>query len=86
MNSDYYKEHVEGKTAEQILADAHSADSVRAAYLQIASQVRSQQALVGQLKEASKDSSIMSRRIAWLTAALVLVGVLQAAATVWSHR
>jgi hypothetical protein len=41
--------------------------------------------LIAALEVASRDSGKMARRIAWLTAWLVVVGCLQAIATAWPY-
>ena len=84
-----YSEFVKGKTAEEILAnDAAPCDvgneSRISGYLQVAAVVRSNQDLIAELKKASKDSGRLTLCIVGLTAALVVVGLAQAAAT-WFH-
>jgi hypothetical protein len=80
-----YEVYVQGKTAEEILAYSHTADSNLSPYLQVAAQIRSNQDLVRALKEASEDSSKIGRRIVSLTVALILAAILQAAANSWGH-
>ena len=76
--------YVQGKTAEEILADLHSADSNVVPFLQISAQVRSNQELIRALKLASDDSTNVTRKIVRLTLALVGAAILQAIATSWN--
>lgn len=89
-----YKVFVEGKTAEEILASdrAWTAGDQVTSYLQVAAQVRSNQELIAELKRASANSDIVSRRIviltgwlAALTGVLALVGLAQVIATAWPY-
>jgi hypothetical protein len=80
-----YELHVQGKTAEEILADLHSPDSNIAPYLQTAAQVRSNQELIKALKLASDDSTNVAKNIVRLTWALVGAAILQAIATGWNN-
>ena len=78
-------DEVKDKTAEEILANFHAADSNSSSYLQTAARIRSNQELIRALEQASKDSGMVGRRVVWLTAALIFVGILQAIATGWGY-
>jgi hypothetical protein len=80
-----YEDHVRGRTAEEVLAQYHTADSNLSPYLQIAAQIRSNQELIQALKTASEDSGKTARKIVHLTWALVGAAILQAIATGWHH-
>lgn len=81
-----FYELVRGKTAEGVLAhDLTGESNARGEYLRVAAQVRSNQELVESLKQASQDSGLVSRRIVYLTLALVAAGLLQAFATGWPY-
>ena len=79
-----YETHIQGKTAEDILAHGDAADSNQSPYLQAAAQIRSNQELINALTKASQDSTNIGRRIVWLTCVLVVAGLLQALATGWN--
>lgn len=72
-----YATYVKGKSAEEILASTYFMNN-NMPYLLVAAQVRTNEALISELKKASDDSGIMARRIGWLTLALVFVGIVQA--------
>jgi hypothetical protein len=80
-----YFSRVKDRTAEEILATAGCDDDGRLGqYLRVAAQVRSDQELARALAQASDDSGKVARRIIWLTVGLVLVGLLQVAATIFA--
>src|ERR1700735_3260561 len=86
----HYEERVKGRSAEQILqtAGGGSGGAVVDAdgdYLRVAAQVRSTQELIEELKKASASNAVFSKRVLWLTVALVVVGVAQAIATAWPY-
>ncbi len=58
-----YEDHVRGRTAEEVLAQYHTADSNLSPYLQIAAQIRSNQELIQALKTASEDSGKTARKM-----------------------
>jgi hypothetical protein len=79
-----YSEYVEGKSAEDILANSMTAADV-VGYLQLSAHVRSNHELIAALKEASDSSGKMGHRVVLLTVVLVCVGLLQALATAWPY-
>jgi len=86
----HYEERIEGKSAEQILQTAAGGiggvwQGPEGEYLRIAAQVRSTQELIEELKRASASNNAFSRRVFWLTFALVVVGGIEALATAWPY-
>jgi hypothetical protein len=79
-----YDAYVQGKSAEEILAEFHTADSNLSPYLQVAAQIRSNQDLTAALMQASEDSGKIGKKVVLLTVALIMAAILQAAAT-WFH-
>jgi len=62
-----YEAHVQNRTAEEILAALHTADSNLAHYLQTAANIHSNQDLIRALKQASDDSGEVGKKIVWWT-------------------
>jgi len=86
----HYEERVKGRSAEQILetAGGGSGGAVVGAdgdYLRVAAQVRSTQELIEERKKAAASNTVFSKRVFWLTVALVVVGGVQALATAWPY-
>jgi hypothetical protein len=80
-----YISRVKDRNAEEILATAGCDDDGRLGqYLRVAAQVRTNQELTKALAQASDDSGKVARRIIWLTVGLVVVALLQAAATIFA--
>ena len=91
-----YKTFVEGKTAEQILADGMTslplASGSISEYLRVAAQIRSTQDqvsstkdLVTALERASTSSDQFGRKVVILTLIIAFAAVIQAIATAWPY-
>jgi hypothetical protein len=80
-----YDDYVRNKSAEGILENPSTAYGDIGTYLRVAAQVRSTQELIAQLKQASEDSKRTTSRIAYLTFALVVMGLAQSVATAWPY-
>jgi len=86
----HYEERVKDRSAEQILQTAGGGSGGAWSgpdgdYLRVAADVRSTQELIDALRDASESNSVFSRRVVWLTFALVVVGGAQTLATAWPH-
>jgi len=83
---EHYENYVKGKTAEEILATGAGAiTGPIGEFIRVAAAVRTNQQLISALDQASKESGKLGRKVVWLTAALVFVGLLQAIATGWPY-
>jgi hypothetical protein len=82
---DTYLSCVKGKTAEEILAQPRTSASDISTYLRVAAEIRSNQELIAELKQASEDSGKAATKIAFLTWALVFAAILQAVVGAWPY-